>query len=76
MDIAEFLKDKLGEIVEKLKSDPKLLEKFKSQPEAALRDVTGIPLDENQLKSMEKAVKAALETSGLADKLDGLKKLF
>ena len=76
MDIAEFLKDKLGEIVEKLKSDPKLLEKFKAQPDAALRDVTGIPLNDDQLKAVEKAVKAALETSGLADKLEGLKKLF
>lgn len=76
MDVAEFLKEKLTEIVEKLKSDPKLLARFKTEPEAALREVTNIPLSEEQLKSVEKAVKTALEASGIADRLGDLKKLF
>lgn len=75
MDITD-IKDKLSEIVEKIKSDPKLLEKFKANPGETLCEVTGISLSGEQLETMVKTVKTAVDATGLADKLGDLKKLF
>ncbi len=70
------IKEKIEEIVETLKGDPKLLEKFKADPVETLKDVTGLDLPEDQIKPVVAGIKAKLGAGDISDALGKLGKLF
>jgi hypothetical protein len=76
MDIKEMLKDKIEEVVDKLKSDKDLLHKFETQPVKALEDILGIDLPDDQVQALIDGVKAKLSLDKLGNALGGLGGLF
>lgn len=76
MDIMEIIKDKVEDVVGKLKSDPKLMDKFQSDPVKALEDILGVDLPNEQIDAIVDAVKAKLNLDKVGDLLGGLGGLF
>ena len=72
MDIKSMLKDKLDEIVDKIKSDKEIASKFQKDPIGTVEELIGIDLPREQLEGIVDAVKAKISL----DKLGGLGKLF
>lgn len=70
------IKAKIEEIVEKLKNDPNLLNKFNTNPVGLLEDLIGIDLPDDQLNSLIDGIKAKLSADKIGDALGGLGKLF
>lgn len=66
------IKAKITEIVEKLKKNPDLLTKFKSDPMSVVKSLIGIELPTDQLKSVVDGVKAKLDIDNASSKLSGL----
>lgn len=69
------LKEKISDIVSKMKNDPKLVENFQKDPEKTIESVAGIDIPDGQLDAVMNGVKAQLaagKLSGIADKLGGL----
>ncbi len=68
------MKEKIDEIVKKLKSDPKLLENFKKNPVKVIEDTIGVDLPDDQINGVVETVKTKinLDNSGITDKLKGL----
>ena len=70
------VKAKIEELAQKLKDDPKLAEKFKSDPVKTVEGLLGIDLPEDQLKPLVAGIQTKLAATSIGDKLEGLKKLF
>ncbi len=70
------IKAKIEEIVEKLKSDKDLMNKFQTNPVAALEGLIGIDLPDDQINGLIDGIKAKLDMDKLGDALGGLGKLF
>lgn len=70
------LKNKIEELVGKLQNDSKLLEKFKSDPVAALEGVIGIDLPDDQLDALVAGIKAKLAEKDASKLFGKIKKLF
>lgn len=70
------IKAKIEEIVEKLKNDPNLLNKFNTNPVGLLEELIGIDLPDDQLNSLIDGIKAKLSADKIGDALGGLGKLF
>lgn len=66
------IKAKIDEVVNKVKSDDKFAEKFKSEPVKAVEDVLGVDLPDDQVNGIIEGVKAKVNLSGVTDKLGGL----
>lgn len=66
------IKAKIDEVVNKVKSDDKFAEKFKSEPVKAVEDVLGVDLPDDVVKNVVDGVKAKVNLGGIADKLGGL----
>ena len=68
------LKEKIEEIVEKVKNDKDFANKFKENPIKAVESVLGIDLPDEKINEIVTAVKAKvnLDGSGLMDKIKGL----
>lgn len=76
MDIKAELKEKVEEIVEKIKADDKILEKFQKDPVSVLEELLEVDLPNDQIKALAEAVKAKLDLDKLGNALGGLGKLF
>jgi len=70
------IKAKVEEIVNKLKSDEKLMAQFKKDPVAALEKVTGLDLPDDKIDAVIDAVKAKIGLDNIGDALKGLGGLF
>ena len=70
------LKEKIGEIVEKLKEDPRLLARFKEDPVKAVEEAVGIDLPDEQLRPLVAGIRAKLGADDVSDALGKLGKLF
>lgn len=70
------IKAKIEEIVEKVKSDKNIQEKFKKDPIKTIEEIAGIDLPDDQIEKVVDAVKAKISFDDLGDKLGGLGKLF
>ena len=70
------IKAKIGEIVEKVKSDKNFGKKFKDDPVKAVESVLGIDLPDDQINSIIDGVKAKLSIDNASDALGSIKKLF
>ena len=66
------IKAKIDEIVEKIKSDKKLGEKFQKDPIKVIEDLIGIDLPDDQIKGMVDAVKAKINLDSIGNMFGGL----
>ncbi len=70
------IKEKITEIVEKVKSDKELQAQFLSDPIKAVESLLGVDLPDDLMEKVVDGVKAKLTADKLADGLGALKKLF
>ena len=66
------IKAKVEEVVNKVKSDDKFAEKFKSEPIKAVEDVIGVDLPDDTVNKIVDGVKAKINIGGVMDKIGGL----
>ena len=64
MDIQKIINDAIA----KLKSDDKLLNKFKTNPVKVLEDLVGVDLPDDKINAVIDGIKAKLNLDDLADK--------
>ncbi len=70
------IKEKINEIVEKLKKDDDLLEKFNKNPTSVLEEYIGIDLPDDQINAVVEGIKAKLSLDKVGGMLGGLSGLF
>ena len=70
------IKAKIEEIVQKLLSDKKLMEKFDKNPVSVIEELIGIDLPDNQVNQLVTGIKAKLKLDQVGDVLGGIGKLF
>ncbi len=70
------IKAKISEIVDKIKKDPSLMEKFKKDPEKTIEGLLGVDIPDGALDKVVNGVKAALASDKLSGIAGSLKKLF
>lgn len=70
----ENLKEKIEEIVEKVKNDPNFAKKFQEEPVKTLEEVIGINLPDDQINDIISTVKAKIniDESGILGKIKDL----
>ena len=70
----ENLKEKIEEIVGKVKNDPDFARKFQEEPVQALEEVMGIDLPDDQINDIITTVKAKIDIdeSGILGKIKDL----
>ena len=70
------IKAEITKIVDKIKDDEKLLEKFKKDPVKAVESIIGVDLPDDVIEKVVDGVKAKISLDKAGDLLGGLKKLF
>ena len=70
------IKAKIDEIVKKLKSDDKLLQKFQSDPVKTLEGILGVDLPDDQVKGLIDGIKAKLTLENASKLAGSLGSLF
>lgn len=70
------IKEKIEEIVEKIKKDPDFKEEFMKNPEKALEKATGIDIPDGMVDKVVDGVKAKIAGDKLSGAMDSIKKLF
>lgn len=73
MDIKAQLKDKIEDIVEKIKSDKNIAAKFQKDPVNTVEELIGVDLPNDQIEGIVDAIKAKINLDKLGG---GLGKLF
>ncbi len=66
------IKAKIEELIEKIKGDKSLGDRFQKDPTRTVEDLIGVDLPDDQVKSVVDAIKAKLDLSKLGDTLGGL----
>ena len=66
------IKAKITELTDKIKNDPNLLEKFKSDPIKTIESLLGVDLPDEQIKSIVDGIKAKISVDGIKDKSTGI----
>ncbi len=72
MDIMEMLKDKIDEVVDKIKADKNIAAKFQKDPIATVEGLIGIDLPNDQLQTIVDAVKAKIDLEKVGDVMEAL----
>lgn len=70
------IKAKIDELVKKIKSDDKLMEKFTKDPVSAVESLLGIDLPNDQIETIVDGIKAKISIDKIGDALGGLGGLF
>ena len=70
------IKEKVEELVDKIKNDKNILAKFEKNPASVIEDLIGIDLHDDQINDLVNAIKAKLSLDKLGDALGGLGGLF
>lgn len=70
------IKEKINEVVEKVKKDPTLKDDFTKDPEKALEKILGVDIPDGVADKVVAGVKAKLTGDALGGAVDALKKLF
>lgn len=70
------IKEKIEEIVEKVKGDDNLLAKFKDDPVKTVEKLLGVDLPDEVIEKVVDGVKAKISVDKLSGAMDSLKKLF
>lgn len=66
------IKNKIEEVIGKIKSDKNLKAKFVKEPVKTIEDLLGVDLPDEQVKQAVKVIKAKIEESGIDDRLESL----
>lgn len=66
------IKAKIEEVVNKVQSDPSLMEKFKSNPVGAVEGILGVDLPDDVINNIIDGVKAKIGFDNIAGALGGL----
>ena len=66
------IKAKIEEIVDKLKNDKQIMEKFQKDPAAVIEELIGVDLPNDQINDVVEAIKAKLTVDKLGNALGGL----
>lgn len=66
------IKAKIEELVNEIKKDDKLLEKFKKDPIKTVEGLIGIDLPNDQIEKLVDGIKAKISLASIGDKLGGL----
>ena len=72
MDIKELIKDKVDDIVDKIKSDKALMTRFKTEPVKVVEELIGMDLPDDQIEKLADAVKAKIDLDKIGGMLGGL----
>ncbi|MBQ9858775.1 MAG: hypothetical protein IJO77_07230 [Oscillospiraceae bacterium] len=70
------IKAEINKIVDRIKNDDELLEKFKKDPVKAVESILGVDLPDDIIEKVVDGVKAKISLDKAGDILGGLKKLF
>lgn len=70
------IKEKIEELVEKIKSNDDLLAKFKKEPVKVIEELVGIDLPDEKIEALVEGIKAKINLDKIGDALGGLKGLF
>ena len=70
------IKAEITKIVEKIKNNDDLLEKFKKDPIKAVEGIIGVDLPDDIIEKVVDGVKAKISLDKAGDILGGIKKLF
>ena len=70
------IKAKIDEIVDKIKGDKKVAEKFEKNPVAVIEDFIGIDLPDEQIMKIVDGVKAKIKLDNIGDAVNMLGGLF
>lgn len=72
MDIKEII----DKTTKKIKDDPKILDKFKKNPEKTVEGISGVNIPDGMLDKVVAGVKAKISADKAGDVLDKIKKIF
>lgn len=70
------IKEKIEEIVEKVKNDDSFKDEFMKDPEKAIENLTGIDIPNGMVDKVIDGVKAKMTGDKLSGAIDSIKKLF
>ncbi len=70
------LKDKIEDLVKKVKSDDDFADKFKKDPIKAVESVLGINLPDDQIEKIIDGIKAKVTLDKADDLMGSIKKMF
>ena len=70
------IKEKITEIVNKIKGDDKLQKDFQKDPESAVEKLLGVDIPDDMAKKVIEGVKAKLAGDKISGVLDSIKKKF
>lgn len=76
LNIKGKLEDKIEELVEKIKSDEKILEKFQKDPISTVEGLLEIDLPNDQIEKLVDGIKVKIHVDKVGDMLGGLGSLF
>ena len=69
------IKEKIEEVVNKLKNNPALLKKFDKEPVKVLEELIGVDLPDDLVEKLIDGIKVKLAATKVGDALEGLGKL-
>ncbi len=70
------IKEKIEELVEKIKKDDSLMDDFKKDPVKVVEKLVGVDLPDDMIEKVVDGVKAKVSVDKLSGAMDSLKKLF
>lgn len=70
------IKEKIEQIVGKLKSDKNLMAKFDSNPVSVIEELVGVDLPDDQVNALVDGIKAKIKLDDIGDVLGGIGSLF
>ncbi len=70
------IKEKINEVVNKVKNDKDFASKFQKDPVKAVEEVLGVDLPDDQINQVVDAVKAKVTVDNASDMFDKVKGLF
>jgi len=70
------IKKTVEDIIEKIKDDPDMLKKFKTQPTKVVEELIGIDLPDDAIEKVVDLVKTKLDLDKVGDIIGGLGGLF
>lgn len=70
------IKEKIEEIVKKLRTDKTLMARFERNPASVIEEFVGIDLPDEQVNQLVDGIKAKIQLDKAGDVLGGLGKLF
>ena len=68
------MKEKIEQVIDKVKNDKDFMEKFKKNPVSAVEEILGVDLPEEQINSIVETVKTkiSIDESDILNKVKGL----